>query len=386
MSLVFFQRFFLACLFFSINFEVWDPINSGGYFSLSKLFGGLYFFSVVIKINEFLAIPKKLVGILISIFIFYFILVMSNIVNLGYYYSDIFSTSIFLNILLFLIILNHERLEPGLIERSFVWFLIGAIFSTISYYFGIGVGVEADGRVSLFGDDENALGIRMVIALILLTHFTLKYSKKIHWSLLVLMILVYMPLIDLLFTTGSRVAALSFILVFTLYIFFYKANKIITKTMIIAIFVFSIGFIVDLILKSEVVGKRLMSTKEEGNLAGRDEIWATIWPLIQNNLFLGVGQTGYKDLAYQFFGMHKSPHNVILEVWLYTGILGLCFYLYFLSNCFFQGFKYYLNNKDLVPIVFIVPVLGLILSGQILTLKLGWFILAFCATRKYYLK
>lgn len=389
MSLIFLQKLFLGLLFFSINFEVWDPINSGGYFSLSKFFGILYFISTIVKAKQFLAIPRKLFGILLSIFIFYFLLVIANIsnfTNINLMFGDIFGITILLNIFLFLIILNHERLVPGIIEKSFIWFLVGSLISTFAYFFGVGVEVEAGGRVSLFGDDENALGIRMVIAFTLLTHYIISYKNSIKWFYLIFMLLAYLPIVNLLFITGSRVAAISFLIVLSFYVFFYKAKNILMKPIIILIFIFSFSFIINLILSSEIVGKRLISTIEDGNLAGRDEIWKTILPLVDNNLILGVGQTGYKAFAVENFGGVKSPHNVIIEVLAYTGILGLIFYFYFILNCFFQGFKYYIRHEYLVPVIFVIPIFGLLLSGQLLTLKLAWFILAYCATRKYYMK
>ncbi len=99
-----------------------------------------------------------------------------------------------------------------------------------------------------------------------------------------------------------------------------------------------------------------------------------------------MGQTGYIEYTNFNFGMYKSPHNVILEVLAYTGIIGLFFYLLFVFTAFFQSFPIFIKTKNIVPLVFLLPVLGLLVSGQILVVKLCWFILAYAASRRYYIK
>ena len=45
------QRFALYLFFFSINFEVWDPFNTDGFFSVSKLTGLIYLFTIIPQIR-----------------------------------------------------------------------------------------------------------------------------------------------------------------------------------------------------------------------------------------------------------------------------------------------------------------------------------------------
>ena len=377
------QTYLLYCLFFSVNFEVWDPLQTGGWFSLSKFFGILYFLSIIPNISNYIYTSKKVYLILAPLFIFYFILLILNIFNVNSYSSDFLSISILLNIFIFILILNHERIIPGVIEKAFVYFLLGALVSTIAYFLKIGVEVTIDGRVSLFGDDENALGFRMVVAFIILTYLLINNKENLlKFSLL---FFLYFPIITLLLNTGSRLSVINLVLCTLFFVIFFKAKYIFNKALIWILFLFSSGYLIDLILTSEVVGKRLISSLEEGNLAGRDEIWKSILPLIENNIIFGVGQTGYIEFTNFNFGMYKSPHNVILEVLAYTGLMGLFFYLIFLFAAFFQSFQFFIKTRNIVPLVFLLPILGLLVSGQILVVKLGWFILAYAASRRYYI-
>jgi O-antigen ligase len=131
-----------------------------------------------------------------------------------------------------------------------------------------------------------------------------------------------------------------------------------------------------MILESELLRFRLLQSAE-GNLSGRDKIWSHLVPLIKENFLFGVGQTGYNYHSIITWGIVRSPHNVILEVICLTGFVGLIIYLLFLFNVFKRGFQAYEHQGLLLPILFGIPVAGLLLSGQILGQKIGWMIFAY---------
>src|SRR5690554_4304397 len=131
------QNFLLYLFFFSLNFEVWDPLNTGGNFSIAKLTGFLYAFSLISKIQQFTRLPKNLRSYIRLLFFFYGFLVFINIININPYSADIFQFSIFQNLILFVFLLNHERLSPGALEKSFIFFFIGSLVLTACFYLGI---------------------------------------------------------------------------------------------------------------------------------------------------------------------------------------------------------------------------------------------------------
>lgn len=380
------QNFLLYLFFFSLNFEVWDPFNTGGNFSVAKLTGFLYAFSLIPKIQSFLKVPRGLKTYVRLILLFYVFLVFMSFININFYSSDVFQFSILQNLILFVFLLNHERLSPGALEKSFIFFFIGSLVLAACFYLGIGLEINVEGRVSLFGDNANIIGVRMVISSLILTHIILKYRKRVSKFIYLLLPLAYIPLVTLTLNTGSRLSFISLFLGVSVFFILYKKRGVFSKVLILGIGVVAAIFLFDLAMQSEALGTRLTQTAEEGHLAGRDEIWLDILPLIENNWIVGVGRTGYVEYTSRLYGSIKSPHNVIIEVLSYTGIIGLFVFLRFIYKVFLSSYKYLRKYNEVVPFVFIVPILGIILSAQILTFKLGWVIFAYTASRTLYLK
>jgi len=177
--------------------------------------------------------------------------------------------------------------------------------------------------------------------------------------------------------TGSRVAFISFALIFVTGVVLFKSKRIWGK-----ISTFSIGSIALIyswvfLVQSETLAQRLLRSYEEGDLAGRDVIWKGLYPIIEDNPMLGVGKTGYDYITNINFGRWVSPHNVILEVLCYTGVIGLIIYLLFLFRVLKKGYQNYKTEGLLLPLLLIIPVLGMLVSGQILGVKIGWVIFAY---------
>jgi hypothetical protein len=379
------QNKLLYLFFFSLNFEIWDPLNTEGSFSVAKLTGFLYAFSLIPKLGHFLIIPHQLKSLVRLILFFYAFIVIINLINLNNFSSDFLFFSFLQNIILFLMLLNHERLNPGTIEKGFISFFLGSIALAGFYFLGIGVETSAEGRVSLFGDNENIIGVRMVVSSLILTHIILKYKQKIFKIVYYVLPLLYFPFVLLILKTGSRLSFISLFLGFSIIFILYQNKNIVSKILVLVIGAFTAIFLFDLAMQSEVLGVRLTKTAESGHLGGRDEIWFSLLPLIENNWLIGVGKTGYAEYAIRFYGVLKSPHNVIVEVLAYTGIIGLLLFLSFVFKSFWYSFKYLKYYNEIVPFIFVIPISGILLSAQILTFKLGWVIIAYAASRKLYL-
>jgi len=136
--------------------------------------------------------------------------------------------------------------------------------------------------------------------------------------------------------------------------------------------------------------KRLLLTAEEGNTAGRTDIWKALLPYIWQHPLFGVGQTGYVAISQEALGHVYSdgrggfsPHNVLLEVTLYTGFVGLMIMLSFWYKIFKIDIKSYLIQKNSTGLISLIPILGCILSGQILTTKIAWLLYAYMLSLEY---
>lgn len=372
MNLSTLQRWALYLFFFSINFEVWAPL--GGNFSLSRITGLLYFLSILPAYKYFFKI-SYLGSYVKNIWLFFGFLVIISIININSFSTRFFDFSIFQNIVLFWILLNHERKEPGILIKGMFCFALGSIVLSILYLVGLGVENE-NGRVKLFGDNENIIGIRMSISsiilllIVILNSFNLKRFR--------FLLLAPIPLmLNLMADTGSRVSLLSFVLMFLTGILLIKTKKTWYKAIILAFGTIIFLYIVQHILQSEILMLRIIKASSEGDLAGRDIIWQKLIPLIKANPVFGVGISGYEEFANNIFGETMSPHNVIIEILCYSGIIGLAIYLIFIIRVFMMAISMYKIKKTILPILLLIPITGLIFSGQILNVKIGWLLFAY---------
>jgi O-antigen ligase len=91
-----------------------------------------------------------------------------------------------------------------------------------------------------------------------------------------------------------------------------------------------------------------------------------------NNYTFGVGVTGYDKLIGE-----QSPHNVLIEVLCYSGIIGLSIFIFFLYKIGQSSYRILKSESNILPLVFFVNSLGLVLTGQIFAQKIIWLIFAY---------
>lgn len=292
--------------------------------------------------------------------------------------SNFLDITILLNIFLFWVMVNHERLDSGVLLKGMFSFSLGAIVLTFLYNAGIGIEYSG-GRVSIFGDNENAIAVRLSIAVIILIYIVVSDALSFKWwrYLLLLPIPLMLPF---MFETGSRKAFIGFVGAFVVGIFLYKSKQNWYKILVVVCAVIASSYFIELLLDSDILYSRLLKTKEEGSLGGREFIWSNILSFIQDNIIWGAGKTGYHKFSIQTFGGITSPHNVLFEVLAYTGIIGLSMYLYFIVKATWQAFRGYKINGFLLPFLLLIPTWGLILGGQALEGKMVWATLAFAVS------
>jgi O-antigen ligase len=77
------------------------------------------------------------------------------------------------------------------------------------------------------------------------------------------------------------------------------------------------------------------------------------------------------------FSRIPSPHNVILELMCYSGIIGLTIYLVYFYQICKRGYQSYKRKGLLLPILLLIYIFGMLFTGQILYDKIGWIIFAY---------
>ncbi len=367
------QRLALLLFFFSINYEMLVP-SSAIDLSVSRITGFLYFISLIPDFKFFFR-TDRIKSILILVWIFFGLLTLVSLINLNEVSKEFFNMTIFQNILLFWFLINHARKDYLILEKGMLTFALSTVLMALLYIANIGV-EYVGGRLSMFKENENAVGINMSIGISILIVNVIQNKLKLGGFRYLL--LIPLPLMmNFVLATGSRLAFLSMLLSIIAIMVLVKTNEKITKI----IFLFSgMALLVLLgvwLLQHEILRDRLFRTVEEGDLAHRDEIWYKLIPLIKEHPIFGVGNTGYSAYSLYTFGLLRSPHNVIIEVLCLTGISGLIIYLTFLFKVLSKGYKSYVSNGTLLPVLLAIPVIGAILSGQILTRKIGWVIFAY---------
>lgn len=366
------QYFFVCLFFFSLNFEIFSPFMED--MSVSKMAAFLYILGTLRSpLNTILNVSRIRV-VLASVFIMGGFMVVSSILN-GCH--KVFDFSLFLNIMMFWLLLNHYRRDSRIFDEGLLWFSLSASFVGILFMFGVGVSFEEQsGRFTMFGDNENGVGIKMAIGILFMVNYTLNHTRD-HPIYKPWLLALTIPMVVLLIATASRTAVIVLALGIILFVIFRPASSHWLRFLWLVIGAIVIYYGIVLISEQELLMARFVLTAEEGSLSERDSIWLMYWKLIQENIFLGVGFTGGEGIAKRVFGEVRSPHNVFVEVALYSGILGFIPFLYFVYFLYRNAFMYLRHEKNLCPIMMSIGLAGMLLGGQALNVKLFWTMAAF---------
>ena len=321
---------------------------------------------------------------------FAILLTFINLLNENFYNTPIIPITLFMCCFLMYAMLLHDTLDKGVVRQCIYGMGVGCILMAILFLCGVGVELGDDNRLQMFGENSNTLGIYSCVGnIIMFNDWILKDGlklKKIRFMLLI----AYIPLVVLLFATGSRVAFLAYVLSFVLSVVFFRP-KAMRRKIIVVLMAVLVCFVLYNISQSSdfVLFQRLLSTAEEGDLSGRDTILTSLKPYIIQHIFGGVGQTGYVEISYDALGYvlsnggtvyGESPHNVLVEILLYTGILGLLLYLIFWYKVFACSILKFRESADILPVLLLIPIAGCVLSGQILGAKWAFIIYAYIIT------
>lgn len=312
------------------------------------------------------------------IWLFFGLLTLVGLFNINVNYSNFIDFSIFLNILFFWILMNHEHQDPLVLEKGMLSFALGSVALALLFNAGIGIEYSTAGRVSIFGDNENNTGIRVCISMLILILVIVQNRLQIG-KIRYLLLLPIPVMLKLMTQTGSRIAIISFLLAFITGGVLLRTKKVWGKIVSITIVVLAIIFIGQYVMQDDVIRLRLLQSIQEGDLSGRDVIWERLLPLIKDNPIFGVGKTGYAHYAQSTFGAVESPHNVLLEVLCLTGITGLIIFLIFIYRIVKRSYQNYKTEGLMLQLLLIFPILGMLLSSHILQVKIGWAMFAYIA-------
>lgn len=385
------QNIFLYLYTFSLSFEGFQVLGVD-YFSLPKLFSVLYFFVVLAHFKKFFGLNGNF-SYIWPILVYYVIFTLVSVYNINYFSQNIFMPNFIFNVLMFILILNHSRLNYLVLDRALISFSVGAAIVAMLMLLGIGDEVDEQGRVTFMQSGINDLALKISGAIMVFVVLLTKRYEIIGLGKLLIKKNIYLiPLILIMFyavlSSGSRTAVLAiFLCIFVWFlsrVIGHEGSKFFGLVSSLLLLLTVLTSVLFLASQSEVVVNRFfsgdgVSTRE---LGGRAIIWESYYKLFLQNVFFGHGLSGFELEAFENLGAVWSPHNVLLEIMLYTGLVGLSVFLIFLSKIVMATYGLLVKSKLLLPSLLFVVYLGFFFSNQALVEKFAWFILAYIVGTK----
>jgi O-antigen ligase len=369
------QKYFTFLFIFSLNFAQMNFLNLGIDFLLTKITFSLFFFISILNIKSsysFKQVPKYLH----LIFLYFALLTIIGLINITASSYAFFDFPFFINLLTFIIFLNYSRTNYNILLKALFVFALSTFVLSILNLLGFAVSEELQGRFSVFGINMNILGISACISLLVI--ISIVFENRLNLGKKRFLLLLLLPfLLGLMISTGSRVSFISFVLSIFIFLYYNKYLGSLKKGLLV--FIVATFFILFWIffLKNSTVVSRLFDSVDNGDLSSRDEIWFNLFEIISNNYIFGVGKTGYALIAGE-----SSPHNVLIEVLCYSGIIGLSIFLVFFFRIVGNAYRRMRFENELLPLALIIPISGMIMSGQIFDQKIVWLIFAYIVSRK----
>lgn len=382
---------FLVGLSMPFNNVALIPNFSMGLFSSACYLLSLYSYIPILRKTD------KFYGkFLWNILIYIIVLTLINVFNQCGYNTPIFPFSLFMCFILMLFQLVHCVYDRMAMSYCMYGIAFGGVLMSIFFALGIGISTGDDLRLVMFGENSNVLGIYMGLSSIVILNDFILNDRLNFEKYRFLFLLAFIPIVSLLFATGSRTAFLIFTLSIVLILVFSPINSVFGKVIFFIVGIVCCAYVFTKLESSDsILIQRLTDTVEEGNTSGRDRITESLLPYVFESPIWGYGQTGYVEVAKKALARISiisgvtygfSPHNVIIELLMYTGVIGLYLWSVFWWNIGKESWILFRKKHMLMPSLMCVPMLACILSGQLLTAKWAFLLYAYIMAEYFYFR
>lgn len=371
-----FKRIFLLLFVFSIPFEYWDPFGVSSFFSVTKMAGFAYAAMAFLTIRD--SFDLKIFKYVKLLLIFWILLLVLS--HLNYTSSNtvsIFNFTILQNIILYWLI-TSDLIRGNIRLRAIILsFLLSIILMSTLLSLGIGVKqdyVENLARITFFGNNPNTVGVLAGLGIVFSLYFILNPSQN-YGSKSYLIILAIPSFIMLLLHSGSRGALITLVMSAAIMLITNKATPF-KRILQIGLLIIASTYFMEKLVESELMYKRITLFVEEGNTAGRGEIWENVLEIASKRPIIGYGTTGFENEMRVIYGGNKDSHNLFLYVLVTTGIIGLSLFLYFLYF-HFEKVVYSFKQGNVLGLILLIFYLTTVFKGGgIIKDKLMWLLLA----------
>ena len=366
------NRVCLYIFIFSACFEYWDPFGFANTISIAKIGIIPYFISSLPFIKKDLTF-SFISRYLSPLIIFILAGIMATVFNDQYANSigDVINIRLLQLVLVMTLICAHINLDNKVLKGILNVYVAG-MFIMASMYMFFGIGEQYNGgRLFLFGENANQTGMKTTLALLLLIYGFINRDnsfKKKAFSLI-----LTIPILYLLIESGSRGALLSLLIGLFIVILLGKMQAIKKIGMVLLSTLFSIGLFSFIYTNDVDFRNRIVNSIERGDTSGRTKLWEAAYRIIQDNFIFGVGNPGMMPTMRIYSGIYQQPHNLVLELWLTSGILGLIFFMTFLIRL---GKDLTVSTRNfghsLYMALFIVVLANMVKSGGSVGLIFAW--------------
>jgi hypothetical protein len=272
--------------------------------------------------------------------------------------------------------LINEKISPDTIMR---WFVAGMVILVLMFLFNIKVDYYQVGRLSIMGLNANYLAISFSLAILItlnrLYTFEIKKTSRIG-SLVLILLMTYITVL-----TASRGGIIGLLLGLFVYFYFLKRDVLGRfKTLLQSLFVIII--MIALFLSNDLLYNRVFN-EDEAFGENRFRIWSAALDIVKDDLLYGVGVFRYQEEINTMLGRIFSTHNEFLSILMYSGVIGVflfIYFIYFIIRSAFKTFKF--TRSPLYLSLMIIVTFTLFKSGgSLLTMSL-WVILTMCFAAK----
>ena len=310
---------------------------------------------------------------------FIVLLTVLNIININVYGSKFIPTSILIGVVLFVFSLAHISEDPKVANFITAGILFGGILMSVFFMLGIGMELDADdgNRLTMFGVNSNNLGCLMCLSVaILLSEVIMKdmFNLKVFRYVFVLLMTLF---VGFIFATASRTAFVCLVLIIaTIFLLSPFVGRKRTRLFFVVLLLIGLYYGYRYFLESDLLYNRILLSIEEEDSSGRQAIWRRLWLLVLEHP-MGIGETGYTLYVKEHFNTtaiasNASPHNVLLEVLIYTGFIGLFLYLSFWFKMLSTAIKKARLEKNILPLLFMEVFTVQMFLGQLLNFRIAW--------------
>jgi O-antigen ligase len=244
---------------------------------------------------------------------------------------------------------------------------------------------DVGSRISVLGQNPNNMANNISLGLVALMGFAFgrnKTSLRAKYVAAPLAVIMVGAIID----TGSRGALLALGIGFAAFAVRGKTLWAKAKSLVIVLAV--LGGLVLAVLQTPSLVSRYKQTIYGNDMAGRENIFPTAWGMFKEKPFIGWGPIdNMHELGRRLQIIYggsvdpngaKDTHNMLLEILTSTGLFGTVPLLICVILCMLSAWRARRGSRGALPIVMVITVILINMSGNWSASKLDWLMMA-CA-------